>query len=108
AKRALHARVAAPARQTEGERQPRGRESSRHETITPRKGEWSTADDRMARSALRRRSPDAWPRTDQYWSEESTSPLARVPRDHQTVCATESLMNRMLPSARQTLTPPGW
>ncbi len=37
-----------------------------------------------------------------------TSPLALVPRDIQTTCWMESLMNRTLPSPNKTLTPPGW
>ena len=37
-----------------------------------------------------------------------TSPPARVPMAHQTERATESLMNFTEPSAKPTLTPPGW
>ncbi len=43
----------------------------------------------------------------QYESELITSPLLRVPSPHQTVMATESLMNLTLPSPNMTLAPPG-
>ena len=47
-------------------------------------------------------------RGDQYESALITSPLAFVPRASQVWMLIELLMNRTLPSAIVTLTPPGW
>ena len=43
----------------------------------------------------------------QYWSEEITSPPARVPRAHQVLTLMVDLMALTEPSQNRTLTPPG-
>src|SRR5271157_1639972 len=57
---------------------------------------------------LRGQEPRQTSGSNQYWSEESTSPPLRVTRPRNVTTLIESLMNRTLPSPNRALMPPGW